>query len=72
MCYSRIHGNLGLNKLVNLRHLLLSFLSDFILLKVQMKPSSYGLVHNMQSAWRAEINPGLHFFVCQPFSPAVE
>ena len=73
MCYSRIHGNLGLNKLVSLRHLLLSFQSDFILLKVKMKPSSYGLVeilHNMQSVWRAAINPGLHFFVCQPFSPA--
>ena len=46
MCYSRIHENLGLNKLVSLRHLLLSFLSDFILLKVKMKPSSYGLQEN--------------------------
>ena len=44
MFYSRIHGNLGLNKLVSLRHLLLSFLSDFILSKGKMKPSSYGLV----------------------------
>ena len=44
MFYSRIYGNLGLNKLVSLRHLLLSFLSDFIYLKGKMKPSSYGLV----------------------------
>ena len=42
--FSRIHGNYGLNKIVCVRHLFLSFLRNFILLKGYSKPSSYGLM----------------------------
>ena len=68
MCYSRIHGNRGINKLVSLRHLLLSFLSDFILLKRKIKPSSYGLVENF--TWYAKCLEGSNkswaTFFCVP------
>ena len=42
--FSRVHGNYGLNKIVSVRYLFLSFLRDFILLKGYSKPSSYGLM----------------------------
>ena len=67
MFYTRIHGNLGLNKLVGLRHFFLSFLSEFILLKGKMKPSSYGLVVKFAKyakCFEGSNKSGATFFLC--------
>ena len=46
--FSRFHGNVGLNQLVRMRHLLFLLTCDFILMKGKMKPSSYGLLARIE------------------------
>ena len=42
--FSRFHGNVGLNQLVRVHHLLFLLTCDFILIKGKMKRFSYGLL----------------------------
>ena len=44
LSFISLHGNYGLNKIVSVRHIFLTYLRDFILLKGSSKPSSYGLM----------------------------